>query len=1197
MTNIFNKTLQNVPYIFQDGIPCLRYNRLFFYLFYNLSKHFEDSLTLKNASNIYIKNVLLREKKQDKWYSKKVDPTAQLTEADITNFVNCLKDATFTAIFSKSNESYAQKTFQYLTFLRRDIMIPPLIEKLSKSFDSLIDPHRYTSMLSCVVLIARELPRFEANSQTQTQTHIIPLLSAVLPGIDSNDSQKCNLTFKLLSNILSCVIVCDCSAAPLHRQDLTELETQLCYETSKFEDFVHEFFNKIFRLLDNLAFDTTSDSMGYSAVNEIINTNTDDENAYLTNMMYTIRVLIRQSSRPILKLILGKFKNYISGHSYNVKSGKVVASMCGCLSSSTQGYAAICFDTLFDLVYENLRRLKENKNYELFLRNERGDIEIQWNLELLAGLMKANGAILVAHVDRISELIRWYKSSVNMNAIDYVSSCYVNILTSLTNISSTEFCSVAYDIVYEERDEADFFREHLPIRDWGRNPDKRDLGIKYHIPSVREIEVALDFVHDFLSESVHFLTESVLQNTNADLGLTSSSKEERNRELKYIYHIVYGASSLLKRPSNPRIANEHIKTHVDIGIADSLDKGLGFEAANLNDKSHEYSHLSDKHRSILLNTRENLIEFAINLADKLNTDYPNETTMLMLVSRILSTSSITYGCRTWNDYLEVWKNHSANKASLQNKLLGKRCNTRVELIQNVMLHYQYRSFHIHTQLNALDLRIIHTLFRLATDSMYVIVRLDAQNQLFTLMSQYPYSNLTIVPAIVEMLNRCSFENQANENTLTHNQLKGCLYILENSLIIEQDWDVISSIWPALLQCQDFDKSSTQLLLYNIYNKGYMGLNSFDNRVQMSDNVLHLVYAHSSEIKSKYANDESSRLAKFAERVARENDLIQKCMTVLVRIANDSQLVLKNQFYRYAAFLFLLNSCKLEKKLLSAECVQLFVDSLVSENISVRTIGVDVLCILFKMVKFRKQVSSVDTAALLTEKTGEDARQSVGRIAPGYRSDNKWLLYDPKFIRVASGEDSGDDHVWENANFLDKSYMGYYSWPSSTLEIASPKRANFSTDSSEYSEAMKYVKDKFQHDKEFVQQFIKLSTIEESKGNEQFDTKKFYLFKALFRNFGNADIFNDLFANLRVLICDKHSETHESSHKLASELVSGLIRGSKYWSLSELRVLWANLKPVLDLIFENISTENLDLWYSCFSNAYVSFFLICNRVVF
>ena len=197
---------------------------------------------------------------------------------------------------------------------------------------------------------------------------------------------------------------------------------------------------------------------------------------------------------------------------------------------------------------------------------------------------------------------------------------------------------------------------------------------------------------------------------------------------------------------------DHIGSHIDIGLPDDLDKGLGFEAVNLNDPNHEYSKLSEKHRSLLLNTRQSIIEFVIGLGEKLLAKHPNETTLLMLVTRILATASVTYGYFT-NDFEKMWKNHYANKTSLQNKLLGKQNSLREELIQRILLQYQFRTFHIHTKLNELDVRIIELLFRMATDSIYAVVRKDAQTQLFTLMSQYPYSNLIIVPKIVEMLGR------------------------------------------------------------------------------------------------------------------------------------------------------------------------------------------------------------------------------------------------------------------------------------------------------------------------------------------------------------------------------------------------------------------------------------------------------------
>jgi len=318
------------------------------------------------------------------------------------------------------------------------------------------------------------------------------------------------------------------------------------------------------------------------------------------------------------------------------------------------------------------------------------------------------------------------------------------------------------------------------------------------------------------------------------------------------------------------------------------------------------------------------------------------------------------------------------------------------------------------------------------------------------------------------------------------------------------------------------------------------------------------------------------------------------MSDLVRIAREPKLLWKNQVIRYVAFLFILNSCVLEKRLLTPECVQLFVDSLVHENITVRKIAIDSLCIILKMVKFKKDLVTYDTVDLIKEQSNDSISsedlKDITKPNPGYRPDNKWHFYNPNFINtnIDPSTSEKDRLIWERAKFLDKSFWGYYCWPEK-IEIVSNSRANFITHTNEYTEAIKIIRDKFQNDSTFVKKFIQFSIIEESKGNEKFDKKKFYFFKALFRNFGTTDIFLNFYENLTLLISDKNTQTQECSHKLASEMISGVIRGSKYWSLDDLKVLWSKLKPIFDLIIDNITTENLKLWYNCFSTAYVCLF--------
>ena len=86
------------------------------------------------------------------------------------------------------------------------------------------------------------------------------------------------------------------------------------------------------------------------------------------------------------------------------------------------------------------------------------------------------------------------------------------------------------------------------MKDWACTGDLFRLNIDYHIPSVEELSIAIDFTDRELNKSIDFLTKSILLNT--DNQLNNSTKEERTRELTYINFIIYGASKLLKRPTN-----------------------------------------------------------------------------------------------------------------------------------------------------------------------------------------------------------------------------------------------------------------------------------------------------------------------------------------------------------------------------------------------------------------------------------------------------------------------------------------------------------------------------------------------------------------------------------------------------------------------------------------------------------------------
>ncbi|CAF0770306.1 unnamed protein product [Brachionus calyciflorus] len=1123
-------------------------------------------LFLKSLPENLIKRIKKEKSESKKWYHKPSAKNYAITDSDVENFVLALKEVCFMAIFSKSNQADARKAFQYLTFLRSDLIMEPFLDKVYQSFDSLIEPHRYTSILNCLVSVSRELATYNPRQRVQTQIHLITLLNSVLPGLDPNDSNKCYLTLSFLASVLNCIIVCDCSPAVNYRSDLTEHEKELCYETTKFEDFVHEFFKRVFYITDQLASDTSAESSAsaaaasksftYSSRNK-----NNDDNYYQAHMIHTIKILIRQSSKDILKIIFNKIRNYINSNNFNARSGRILSATCGYLAC-TNNFGDFAFESFFNQVYENLSRFKEGKNYELFLKDERGDIEVEWNLQLLTELSRVNGVILVKHMSRMKQIISWYRAAVNKEITSYLCSLLRNIVVSLSTIYPLEQSSVDYNFVYD--DESQFFKNYLPIRDWAKNGDIFNLGLKYHIPSVEELETCLDFVNENLTQSFSFLTRTI-----NDMSLTS--KEERNRELNFVNHLMYASSRLLKRAVKYSHLTEHINSQVQIGHLDDLNKGLGFEINYLNDSNHEYSKLSEHHKNLILNLREYCVNYLIDLAETLIKTNSNETLLMQFISRILSTASITYGFFV-SDFEKLWKTHHTNKTSLQNKLLGKKNTLRSELITRVMLQYQYRTFYIHTRVNQLDLKIINILFRLSVDSVYATVRKDAQTQLFSLLSHYSYSNLILVPKLVDMLNKC---NLTDENKLTHDQLKGCLYVLsgnnyQDSLMIKQNWYVLSQIWPVLLRCQNYDKPSIQSQLDKIYLRLDKDFDSFENRFKLNDKIVQLAFDLSPQTKLNFNNQK--RLDVFNIKSLQDNHMISDLMTNLIQISRESTLNWKNQSTSYGSIMYLLYSCQNDPNLLTPECVDLFVDSLIHENIHVRKLAVDALCIIFKMIKYPREKIEYNTEDLIQNKSVK-----INTFSPGYRSDNCWHLYNENFL---------NDFKWSETKFLDKSYWGYYCWPTK-IKINSNKRRHYESiveQDFKFCHVYKTIWDKFTNEN-FFAKFLQLFKIEESKGNEKFDKKIFYLFKSLFRNFGSKDIIPNVYTHLRDLISDKETATQERSHKLAAEITSGLMRGSKYWSYDKLCELWSQMEKIFNLLMDNVSSDNLSLWKSCFSNSY------------
>lgn len=102
----------------------------------------------------------------------------KLTEKDIDRFVLSMQPVIMQAMFSRFALNDTVKALQSLALLRPEIIIPPLIERMYYTLDSITEPHKLTCVMQCMVAVARPLVQ-SANVYPEGITHVIPLMIAV----------------------------------------------------------------------------------------------------------------------------------------------------------------------------------------------------------------------------------------------------------------------------------------------------------------------------------------------------------------------------------------------------------------------------------------------------------------------------------------------------------------------------------------------------------------------------------------------------------------------------------------------------------------------------------------------------------------------------------------------------------------------------------------------------------------------------------------------------------------------------------------------------------------------------------------------------------------------------------------------------------------------------------------------------------
>ncbi|XP_057375631.1 proteasome activator complex subunit 4-like [Daphnia carinata] len=1065
---------------------------------------------------------LHRERSNKKSWLTAVPENAKLTEIDITRFVESVLPVALLAMFSRAGAYEASIAFHQLAQLKPELVIPPLLERLYSALDTVTEPHRLTATLQCLVSVIRPLVRGEA--YPEGPSHVLPLLMACLPAIDPNDIRKTLVTFQLVTSIATLVPFVDCSGAISQRSDLTEEEERVCSATAGFEDFVLQFIDRCFNLVESSSLEQTRLDKAKN-----VEKMTREESLLEVGLSSTIASLAMQCSGDIFDVALGKLYSFVGGRAFEPHvAGKFAAHIVGSVAKVNTAKVLQTF------LPSLLKSLESTLASDDILVEERQEDELMFNLLLLSELMRCPGTFLLPFAD---QLIRVLDRALMLKAREaYLSSGTVltNLLKSLTTIYPTDFRSVA-----EGYDRA--LSEYLPIRDWGKPGDLNNLQIKWHFPNKEERFLAEKLLKRYLETNLNKLDEHADQ-------IKTLSREELQRTLNHTLDCILGAGAVL-----PPWQEEPISM-----AESSVRLALPLQFSHADAEHWQISFSNGKH------VRLTIAQTLFKVVRHLLSTGSDDTFALFGTISICQMLLFHYGVLK-EDFETHQKNFQMVKKVLGSNLIGRKADIRALMVDRIQLQHELRVLESAFTLSVVTPTmhmILKDLVQLAT-SQYSEVRSRAQGVLSYLQRQSPKAYQIIME---DLLNGLKPE-------ASHEQLKGTLYILaehsskQRSLLVMHNWSVVKELWIAVARILPSEKPSIiqlvtaiSMLLMRTIETTSVHL-TFTDRCITSAQLLTEASLEEKELEQAVRSE--------MEGGQKNEQLYYELLDSLVEILTNGSL-----HWRMYNLAFHMLCLQLRGDLPAPpKMISVFVQNLIHDAIAVRKVAIKGVAAILKQQKKQHKKIVVNPSDIARQFSPPEFKESP-RSGSGDQWDNGWLQYQGKRLPKTVEE-------WNQPRFVHKTHFGFYSWPK-VMEIYAPEDQQPSlpekTTIGLLTPGEKEIFSFFESDAN-IEKFVHFLSLEDRKGKDKFGAIRFSLFKGLFRNFGDLFL-SRILPHLERLVCDQH----EASQRCAAEIIAGLIRGSKHWSFAKTEAMWNALCPILRTAFSNVNVESISDWGTAIATA-------------
>ncbi|XP_017776330.1 PREDICTED: proteasome activator complex subunit 4-like isoform X2 [Nicrophorus vespilloides] len=1070
-------------------------------------KEFLKKISLQFVTRIH------NERHKAKSWEFDIPDSYKLSDYDIDRFVNIMKPCVEHSVFSRQLQDLTM-TYNYLASLRPNIIVPILLDKLYMSMDSLTEPNKLTSAMNSVTAVARYMVQGKRLNYPEGPMHVIPLLFNLLPGIDPNDIRKCFMTFNFIVQFVNMIPLLNSSEASKYYTDLTEEEHIVCEATAGFEDFVLQFFDRLCIWVESNSLESTRMEQ-----NDHDRRKNKSETVTESALISVLSAVLSQCSPEIFTSALRKMYNFATTRIFEVKiSGKLVGIICQIFARiNPQETTKLFIPHLCDTI-ENL--FSEHDN---IMEEENLDEELLYNILLLSEIVDVNSEI-IKYIDRITQILDRLLFMASLQATVMGGRMLSIITTTLTFTQPKEYrsTSVPYDTSV---------KDYLPIREWGKAGQLKDLNISWYMPGEKEIECAQMLLNRYLIPEL----EKLEKYADGELEL---NREERRKSFKIVVASL-GCHTVLPLWKEPPLK-----------IMESVLKPWAFEL--IISSSHTIQMPDGR------NVRKVVADILHKVQIKILDVDEGDTKSIFYIINIYDL--LLFNKFRGRDFEYHWKNFHTVKILLEDKVNKRKKHLRHILIDRVMLHQELRNESRSCMFTYTHQQVIEDLFKLAT-SRYSEVRILSQLRLFNAVHTYPYAYTVISPYIKEILTLDSTEH--------HSKFKGCLYILlgpkSSPIIARHDWQFIKEIWPMIVTSKPSEKISIVNLMDSVVSYVHTYFPTIAINFEIPEKTLKVAYDFAEAGTKKICLDDFTEEIQSSSEKLRLRSLdnlntYNEILDMLLEAATTGNLHWR---YHMMAVCFLRDLVHCHVRY-NANVVRFFLSMLINESLKIRKLAMKAVVFILIQNKPNFVRIQIDPKKYMRE------IPKSSKLPPGIRADNEWLLYNSK-------TSPKNTEQWNETRFCHDQYSGYYCWPP-TITVSAPP--NDQPNISDHPEIMtaqqKEIYEFFTNDAN-MDLLIKYWSLEEKKGNDKFSSSRFILFKHVFK------MFEDKLLPIFIPRLQKLTEEkQEQSQRCATEIISGLLSGCKHWNYEKTENMWKQLLPIIRTAFNNLSDENFVDWASCFA---------------